>query len=92
MTCVMLESISPRPRGTDPDQVVSAVNRASGFLRRRLGERVRLKYLPRLVFAYDSTLDQADRLARLMNEANSRSSDGLKPTAKSGPRQDREPN
>jgi len=57
------------PAGSDPDSVLRAVNHAAGFLRRRLGERVRMKYLPRLRFEYDMTLDRAERLATLLDQA-----------------------
>ena len=57
------------PAEADPEQVLAAINRTAGFLRRRLGERVRLKYLPRLRFEYDPTLDRADRISALMQAA-----------------------
>jgi len=57
------------PAGSDPDTVLRAVNHAASFLRRRLGERVRMKYLPRLRFEYDVTLDRAERLAALLEQA-----------------------
>lgn len=58
------------PAGSDPEAAVQAVNRAAGFLRSRLGDKLRLKYLPRLKFEYDATLDEADRLVALLNEAS----------------------
>ena len=62
------------PAGSDPAEVLEAINRAAGFIRRRLGEKIRLKFLPRLKFEYDSTLDKADRLSALIRSANESSS------------------
>ncbi len=49
--------------------------RASGFLesesgeiRRRVGKRVTLKYLPRLDFVFDETQERASRLNQLLDE------------------------
>ena len=53
-------------RGTDGDASVEALNRASGFLRSRLGRRVRMRRLPRLVFEHDRTLERALRIDALI--------------------------
>ena len=56
-------------RGTDGDATVEALNRAAGFLRSRLGRRVRLRRLPRLVFEHDRTLERALRIDALIDGA-----------------------
>ena len=38
---------------------------AAGFLRREIGRRLRLKYIPELRFEIDRSLDLADKIARL---------------------------
>ena len=53
-------------RGTNGDASVEALNRASGFLRSRLGRRVRMRRLPRLVFEHDRTLERALRIDALI--------------------------
>ncbi len=55
--------------GSDGHGTVRGLNRAAAFLRRRLGTRVRLKVLPRLRFVYDPTLDEAQRIDALLEEA-----------------------
>jgi ribosome-binding factor A len=52
--------------GGDIAAMVAALGRASGFLRRRVGEAVRLKYLPALVFSEDESFAQADAIERLL--------------------------
>ena len=56
-------------RGTDGDASVEALNRAAGFLRSRLGRRVRMRRLPRLVFEHDRTLECALRIDALIDGA-----------------------
>lgn len=59
-------------RNSDGQSTVAGLNRAAGFLRRRLGTRVHLKVLPRLRFEYDPTLDEAQRIDALLDEAMSK--------------------
>lgn len=49
-----------------PEDTVVALNRAAGFLRGRLGTRLTLRGVPRLVFVYDATLDRVDRVEGLL--------------------------
>lgn len=52
-----------------PEATVEALNRAAGFLRGRLGQRLKLRGTPRLVFQYDATLDRAERVEQLLRDA-----------------------
>ena len=56
-------------RRADGDASVGALNRAAGFLRSRLGRRIRMRRLPRLVFEYDRTLEHALRIDALIHGA-----------------------
>ena len=56
-------------RDTDGDATVDALNRAAGFLRSRLGRRVRMRRIPRLVFEHDRTLEHALRIDALLDGA-----------------------
>ena len=55
--------------GSDGRSTVGGLNRAAAYLRRRLGTRVRLKVLPQLRFVHDPTLDAAQRISTLLDEA-----------------------
>lgn len=57
------------------DDVLAGLRAASGFLRRELGRRVRIHTLPELHFAYDRSVEQGDRLSRLIDEAVKSDSD-----------------
>ncbi len=41
---------------TDKQKIEDILNKASGFISHRLGEKMRLKYIPRLTFHYDYTV------------------------------------
>ncbi len=41
---------------------------AAGFLRKSIGKRLRLRSIPELHFKYDNSLDQGDRIERLLGE------------------------
>ncbi|MBU0771913.1 MAG: 30S ribosome-binding factor RbfA [Gammaproteobacteria bacterium] len=50
-------------------QIHEGLQRASGFLRREIGKRVRIHTTPALHFVHDETLARADHLSRLIDKA-----------------------
>ena len=50
------------------DQTLAGLKQASGYMRRELGRRVRMRHTPELVFHYDQGLDATDRVAQLLAE------------------------
>jgi ribosome-binding factor A len=48
--------------------LVDALERAKGFLRRRVGETVRLRVVPQLSFRIDRSFDAADRIGRALRD------------------------
>jgi ribosome-binding factor A len=47
----------------------AALNKAAGFLRRRLGEKMMLRSVPRLAFVYDKSFETGMRLTSLIDRA-----------------------
>jgi ribosome-binding factor A len=47
------------------EDVMAALKRAKGLLRREVAKRVRLRSTPDLVFHWDATLERVERLNRL---------------------------
>jgi ribosome-binding factor A len=45
-----------------------ALDRATPFLRRQVGQRLRLKRVPELTFFYDESIEQGDRIERILQE------------------------
>ncbi|MCB1960629.1 MAG: 30S ribosome-binding factor RbfA [Rhodocyclaceae bacterium] len=56
--------------GTDGlDEILVGLRRATGFLRRELGRRVRIHTLPELHFHYDASVERGAALSALIDQA-----------------------
>jgi ribosome-binding factor A len=49
---------------------LDALTSASGFIRRQIGSRIRLRHTPELTFAYDESVERGDRMIQLIDEVN----------------------
>lgn len=57
-------------KGTEGlDDILAGLHRASGFLRRELGRRIRIHTLPELHFHYDASVERGAALSALIDEA-----------------------
>ncbi|MGQ9656117.1 MAG: 30S ribosome-binding factor RbfA [Thermodesulfobacteriota bacterium] len=52
----------------DRQRAADGLASAMGFIKRELGARLQLKFMPEIVFAYDSSMEYADRIERLLME------------------------
>lgn len=52
----------------DRQRAADGLASAMGFIKRELGARLQLKFMPEIVFAYDSSMEDADRIERLLME------------------------
>lgn len=50
-------------------QVIETLNKASGFLRQALAKRVQLRATPALKFYFDDTLQRANKIEKLIDQA-----------------------
>ena len=53
----------------DVPEILQGLRRASGFLRRELGRRVRIHTTPELHFHYDRSVEEGSRLSSLIDAA-----------------------
>lgn len=53
--------------GGDTTAIMAGLKRVKPFLRRRIAEMIQMKFLPELIFAPDTTFDEAERIARLLH-------------------------
>ena len=51
------------------DEILTALQKAHGFLRRELGKAMRLRIVPELKFKYDESLEKGMSMAKLINDA-----------------------
>jgi len=63
-----------------------ALQRASPFLRRQIGQRLRLKRVPELEFVFDESIEQGDRIERILQEINAERT--VRPDPEGGPGHD----
>jgi ribosome-binding factor A len=73
----------PEVDAKDRSAACSALERASGYLRRELGPRLQLKYMPDFKFFWDDGFDRAARVDAVLAELNGE--DGSEDVAPSGP-------
>ncbi len=53
----------------DPAPVQEGLERASGFLRSRLGREIKIRHVPELRFAHDDSAAEAQRMSSLIDRA-----------------------
>lgn len=56
-------------------ETLDGLNRASGFLRHCLRERVDLRAIPALVFVYDESIERGSRISKLIDDSLSEDAD-----------------
>jgi len=52
----------------DKDDALQGLQSASGFIKRMLAQRVRLRRIPELRFCYDSSLEYGNRIEQLIEK------------------------
>ena len=60
--------ISSHPEPDEKDKVIQVLTKASGFLRKKLADRVYLKRIPKLIFTYDDSIEHGSRLSALIDD------------------------
>jgi ribosome-binding factor A len=51
----------------EKQETLQALNSASGFLRRELAQRLKLRNIPELSFQWDDSMERGDRLLKLID-------------------------
>ena len=69
---------------------LDGLRRAAGFVRRELGQRLRIHHSPEIDFRYDKGLDATDRVARLLAEEAEREASADRPDEPAPTATDRE--
>ena len=57
-------------------ETAKALGRATPFLRRQVGSRLRLKRVPSLEFFFDESIERGDRIERILHEIGAERGDG----------------
>ena len=56
--------------------MMDALHRAAGFVRRELGRRVDLRYVPEVLFELDTNIEYAARINQILKETESHDAPG----------------
>ena len=59
----------------DPQPAMEGLQRASGFLRRRLGSELSVRHMPELRFVHDDSIAHSAEISRLIDSATNADSD-----------------
>jgi len=49
-------------------ECLKALQKATGFVRREIGQRIKLRHTPELVFKFDASIAHGDKIARLLSK------------------------
>lgn len=52
---------------TDPEKIAAALNRAAGFIQKRLAREIELRFTPKLRFAADDRYDEATHVDAILD-------------------------
>ena len=59
--------------GASRAKSLAAIEHARGYIRAELGKRVRMRYLPEIQIAFDSSLEEGERIERLIRRVHTES-------------------
>ncbi|MDP2654016.1 MAG: 30S ribosome-binding factor RbfA [Candidatus Omnitrophota bacterium] len=54
--------------GNETEQIQENLSRVSGFVRKLVGERIRLRHIPEIQFVYDKSVDYSIHIEQMINE------------------------
>jgi ribosome-binding factor A len=57
------------------NETMGILNNATGWIRRELGRKIRIKYLPDIVFLTDESQDYGEKIDRLIDEIHAHEDD-----------------
>ena len=57
--------------GGSSEELATAMNRAAPFIRMRLGKKLSLKYLPKVIFEADKSFDYAQKIESILAQSKS---------------------
>ncbi len=54
----------------EKQQTMAALEKATGYMRSEIGKRIRLRYIPELIFVMDESLEHSEHINRLLNDVH----------------------
>lgn len=56
----------------EQNEVLNTLKKAAGFLRNELGKRIRLRFVPELIFKFDDSMEHGAKISAILTEINSK--------------------
>ncbi|NWG38371.1 MAG: 30S ribosome-binding factor RbfA [Hydrogenophilaceae bacterium] len=66
---IFITRLTTKPAATSHEDVLHALRRAAGFLRSQLAQRMKLRLVPQLTFAYYESVERGMHLSQLIDQA-----------------------
>jgi len=60
--------VSIMGKDSEKDETMKTLRRAAGWIRHELGQRIRMKFLPEIVFTMDTSQEYGEKIDRLLDE------------------------
>ncbi|PRX33624.1 ribosome-binding factor A [Orenia metallireducens] len=61
----------------DKEETMAGLEATTGFVRKELGKRIRLRHVPEVIFRYDTTIETGTRVFKILEEINHDKKDGI---------------
>lgn len=67
--------VSTLQEKNDPALMMEGLEKAVGYLRKELGQRIEIRHIPELRFIYDQSIERGQRIHNLLNEIKGEEND-----------------
>jgi ribosome-binding factor A len=61
----------------DKEETMAGLEATTGFVRKELGKRIRLRHVPEVIFRYDTAIETGTRVFKILEEINQDKKDGI---------------
>ena len=61
-------SIDKEPTTEEKEEVIAAFQSAKGLIKREIGNRIKLRHVPELIFKLDTSMEYGRKMSKIMNE------------------------
>lgn len=62
--------VSVMGKKEEREATLSGLEKATGYMRKEIGRRIQMRYVPELIFEIDQTLDHSEEIHRLLDEVH----------------------
>jgi ribosome-binding factor A len=67
--------VSVMGKAEERQETLAGLEKATGYMRKEIGRRIQMRYVPELIFEIDQTLDHSEEIHRLLDEVHKEQGD-----------------